>query len=505
MTTPPQPRAAGNTLTRLGPRHLESLPEGWSRPQYDRTQVDCGIVHLGIGAFHRAHQAVYVDALLAQQIGPWGIVGVSLRSPAVRDALLPQGGLYTLVTRAAGGADYRVIGSVKSVLVAPENPEAVLRYLTDRKTRLVTLTVTEKGYCLAPSGRLDMTHPEILHDLKDPNAPKSAVGFLARALQRLRTDGAPPPTILSCDNLPSNGEKLRDAVTSFLAHEDDRAAQWVEREVAFPSSMVDGIVPATTVADLAEVREALGLDDRAAVVAEPFRQWVVEDRFAAGMPPLRDAGVEITHDVAAYERLKLRMLNGCHSATAYLGQLAGFEYIADALADPSLRRYLEHMMADEIAPTLAGFTPERLREYGAELIRRFENPAIRHRTWQISMDGSQKLPQRLIGTIADRLRAGAGATRLTLAVAAWLRFLGGADDAGRAIKVSDPRAAELMNWASGQQPEKEIVDNIVEHSGLFPPELISNQDFRKKVIETLSTLRRLGAKAALKQAAYGGA
>jgi fructuronate reductase len=490
---------------RLEGRYLAALPAGIRRPAYDRTRLEPGIVHLGIGAFHRAHQAVYVDDLLHKRFGPWGIIGISLRHGAVRDALEPQDGLYTLVVRESARVDYRVIGSVRSVLLASENPEAVLRCLTAPATRLVTATVTEKGYCLAPGGRLDPDHPEIKRDLEAPHSPTSAIGFLVEALRRLRAAGTAPPTILSCDNLPANGRTLRRALLDYASLRGGDLAGWIEETVAVPSTMVDRIVPATTDADRAEVKAALSVEDLGAVVGEPFSQWVIENRLGDGFPNLTEVGVELVPDVAPHERMKLRMLNGCHSSIAYLGQLAGYEFVADALDDPNLRRFLERMMAEEIAPTLPEFPMRQLAAYGAQLVRRFENRAIRHRTWQIAMDGSQKLPQRLLGTIEDRLRSNASVARLTLAVASWMRFLGGKDDRGQAIAVSDPRAEELTRWAGLPQGDGDIVANLVDRSGIFPAALQRSESFRRELVDAVALLRRVGVREALKRSAYGGA
>jgi fructuronate reductase len=498
------PEEAGPVPARLSARTLAGLPASVVRPHYERGRLGSGVVHLGIGAFHRAHQAVYLDELIGRHRGAFGILGVSLRHANVRDALEPQDGLYTFLVRDGRHTTCRVIGSVLRVLVAPEDPETVLRNLTDPATRLVTLTVTEKGYCLAPGGRLDARHPEIARDLARPEAPRTAIGFLVEALSRIRAAGTSPPTLLSCDNLPSNGHLLRAALVDFAERRDAGLARWIDSTVATPSSMIDRIVPATVERDLAEVADTLGVVDRGAVVAEPFSQWVIEAHMSEGFPPLGEVGAEIVPDVAPYERMKLRLLNGCHSSIAYLGQLAGYDFVADALDDPRLRHFLERMMAEEIAPTLTEFSAERLADYSATLIRRFGNKAIRHRTWQISMDGSQKLPQRLIGTLADRARTGAPAERISLAIAAWFRFLAGTDDAGRPIEISDPRAAELVRLADPALPETVVVANMLERSGLFPPTLVRNTALRTMLSELLHLLRRHGAKEVLTMPALGG-
>jgi fructuronate reductase len=504
VTALAESRPALATAARLSPASLATLPASVDRPDYDRTRPATGVVHLGIGAFHRAHQAFYLDALNRKGLGSYGVTGVSLRRADVREALEPQGGLYTLVVRDGARTSYRVIGSVQGVLLAPEDPAAVLARLTDPATRLVTLTITEKGYCLVPGGHLDVANPDIVHDLATPAAPRTAVGFLVEALARIRSAGGVPPTLLSCDNLPSNGHLLRAALTELGERREAGLGRWIEANVAVPCSMIDRIVPATTERDRAEVAQALGVLDQGAVIAEPFSQWVVENRVAAGFPDFAAVGVEIVDDVAAYERMKLRLLNGCHSSIAYLGQLAGYEMVAEALEDLNLRRFVERMMADEIAPTVSGFAADQLAAYSATVIRRFENKAMRHRTWQISMDGSQKLPQRLIGTLTDRVLAGAPFERLALALAAWFRFLAGTDDAGKKIEISDPRAAELGRLADGKLPEETVVAGMLERSGLFAPALAHSTALAAALAGSLRMLRRDGAKKVLAMPMFGG-
>jgi fructuronate reductase len=412
-----------------------------------------GLVHLGLGAFFRAHGAIYIEEAMAAAGGDWGIVGVSLRSPDVRDALAPQGCVYTALELGPDGESARVVGSVAEVLVAPEDPGAVLARMADPAVRMVTLTVTEKGYCHEPAtGRLDMGHPDIVHDLANP-LPRSAPGFLVRALARRREAGYRPFTALSCDNLPANGRLLRGLVLDFARALDPALASWIAAEGRFPATMVDRIVPATTAADIARVEGLTGYHDAAPVLHEPFRQWVIEDDFVDGArPDLAAVGVELVADVTPYEHMKLRMLNGTHSALAYLGYLAGHETIADTTADPVFARFVTRLWADEIIPAVAPPPGVDLAAHAAALLRRYRNPAIRHRTWQIAMDGSQKLPQRFLGTIAEGLDAGRPVDGLCLAVAGWMRYVGGVDERGGAIDVRDPMADRLRRAAGGADP-----------------------------------------------------
>jgi fructuronate reductase len=410
-------------VRRLSRATLADAPSGVARPAYDAARVTAGIVHLGIGAFHRAHMAAMTDAVLGAQAAAWGIIGASLRSPDTRDALAPQDGLYTLAVRSGAGESLRVIGAVHGLIVAPEDPSGLVAAMADPAIRIVSLTVTEKGYCHDPAtGELNEDHPDIRHDLAHPDQPRTAPGFLVAALARRRAAGVPPFTVLSCDNLPANGRTTRRVLTRLAALREPSLGRWVEATLACPSSMVDRIVPATTDEDRAGVAAALGLADAWPVVAEPFSQWVIEDHFPLGRPRWEIAGATFVPDVAPYERMKLRMLNGAHSTMAYLGALRGHSFVFEAARDPHIVAIVEGLWG-EVIPTLpaeAGLEPLR---YAADLMARFRNPAIRHKLLQIAMDGSQKLPQRLVSTLRERRAAGAPFDHLALAIAAFLRFL----------------------------------------------------------------------------------
>ncbi|MDG1115951.1 MAG: mannitol dehydrogenase family protein, partial [Flavimaricola sp.] len=384
------------------------------------------IVHLGLGAFFRGFGAVYVADAMAASGGDWGIVGVSLKSAATRDALAPQGFAYQVVSMQPEGETPRIIEVLEDVRVAPEDPEGLLALMAKPAIRIVSLTVTEKGYCHEPStGRLMFDHPDIVHDLTAP-LPVSAPGFLVRALERRWLAGVPPFTVLICDNLPENGKMLRGVVLDLARRIDPALADWIAAEGRFPSTMVDRITPATTTADIDRLAKATGHFDAAPVFCEPFRQWVVEDDFVGGIrPDLAAAGVEMVPDVTPYEHMKLKMLNGTHSALAYLGYLGGHETISDTVADPVFAAYVRSLWADEIAPAVDAPEGVSLTDYATALFDRYANPAIRHRTWQIAMDGSQKLPQRLLGTLEANFAAGRPSPGLCLAVAAWMRYVGG--------------------------------------------------------------------------------
>ncbi|KRE00756.1 mannitol dehydrogenase [Bosea sp. Root670] len=483
-------------MTRLSASALAGLPASVRRPAYDRSALKPGIVHLGLGAFARGHLAEYTEDALEHCFGAWGITGASLQRPDQRDRLKPQDGLYTLLKLAPTGPELRIIGSVLDVLVAPENPSALIAKLAAPETRIVSLTVTEKGYCHDPAtGKLKADHPDIVHDLANPHAPRSAVGILVAGLKARRDAGLGPFTALCCDNLPSNGHVLRGLVRDFAALTDDKLATWIEANGAFPATMVDRIVPATTEADLAEVARLIGAEDAAPVIGEPFRQWAIQDVFAAGRPDWHEVGAQMVSEVAPFEFMKLRMLNGAHSSLAYLGYLAGHETVAEASSDPVLARFLEGLWA-EIIPTVPAPQGVVLADYAKALLVRFQNPAIRHRTWQIAMDGSQKLPQRLLGTIRERLKAGAGIEHLALGVAAWMRYVTGTDEKGGAIDVRDPLVAELKRHTetAGRDP-KALVEALTGIEAIFGTDLPGDLRFTKPVTAHLASLLDKGAKA----------
>jgi fructuronate reductase len=475
--------------------HADTLPR-LTRPAGTRPGI--GIVHLGLGAFFRAHGALYVAEAMAASGGDWGIVGVSLVRPDQRDRLAPQGCAYTAVELGPQGETHRIVSVIEDVLVAREDPEAVLARMADPKVRIVTLTVTEKGYCHEPAtGALNAAHPDILHDLAHPDAPRSAPGFLVRALARCRAAGQRPFTVLCCDNLPENGRVVRGVALDLARRIDPALADWIAAEARFPSTMVDRIVPATSEADIDRLARSTGHYDAAPVMHEPFRQWVVEDDFVDGArPDLAAAGVELVADVTPFEHMKLRCLNGTHSALAYLGYLAGHETIAETVADPVLARFVRDLWTVEIIPGLAPPPGVDLAAYAGALFDRYANPAIRHRTWQIAMDGSQKLPQRILGTVAENLAAGRPIDGLALAIAAWMRYVGGTDERGRPIDVRDPLAERLRALGEEAATPEARVDALLAVREVFPPELATNPRFRAAILNAHAALVARGARAA---------
>jgi fructuronate reductase len=429
----------------LHPSNLRELAAEVVRLPYPREQLKTGIVHLGLGAFVRAHMMAANEAAIhTQQDLRWGVVGVSLRHPDTRDALQNQESLYTLALRdtdVQGKAQQslQIVGGLRQILVAPENPVVVISAIAAADTHIVSLTVTEKGYCHKPSqGSLQWDHPDIVHDLQHAEAPRSAIGFIVRGLQQRYCTHKQPLTLLSLDNLPSNGHVLSTLVLSFADKLDPEFAQWIKSACTFPNSMVDRIVPKTTESDRSDIALALGLDDAWPVVAETFCQWVLEDRFASERPAWELGGARFVESAAEWETLKLRMVNGTHSAIAYLGALAGWQTVDQAMKQPALVHFLEALMREEIEPTLPGLPGFDLRAYRQSLLARFTNVALAHRTQQIAMDGSQKIPQRWLNTIKELQTQKKPYARLALGLAAWIQYLGGIDTLGVAYPIQDP-------------------------------------------------------------------
>ena len=482
-------------MPRLSNETLDGLPANVALPTYDRHLVKPGVVHLGIGAFHRAHQAVVFDAALESGDLRWGITGASLRSAGVRDEMNPQDGLYTVITRDGSGDALKVIGAVREVLVAPENPEALVERLADPDVHIVTLTVTEKGYKLDPAtGALRTDDPDVTADCADLSAPKTAPGFLVAALSARRDLGLPPFTAISCDNLPHNGRRLEQAVLAIARAHRPELADWIAAHGAFPETMVDRIVPATTPADIDSLETALGASDRAMVKAEPFLQWVIEDRFCGPRPAFEKLGVQITADVAPWEEAKLRLLNGAHSSIAYLGGLAGIDFVHEVVAIPAFMRFVEALW-DEAEASLSPPPGLDVAAYRAALMERFANPALQHRTRQIAMDGSQKLPQRLLAPIAARRAKGLDVDALALGVAAWMRWQRGRDDSGASHVVDDPLAAVTAARLDGVTDAEAQVAGLLSIDAIFPPALAADQTFRAVLIRHLTSLAAAGARA----------
>jgi len=464
---------------RLAKKTLANLADRVDRYRYDRDRQKTGVVHFGIGAFMRAHQAVYTDDAMNAGDTGWLTTGVSLRSPLVRDQLAPQDGLYMVAEKSGQGTAYRLIGSVSGVLVAPESPDQVISAISNPKTQIVTLTVTEKGYRRAKGGRLDLGAEDIASDLAGSTSPRTIYGFLAAGLAQRRKNSTGGLTLVSCDNLASNGEVLHSLMDQFLAHLDPELGGWFNDNCACPSTMVDRIVPATTEADRAAAEEATGLCDEGLVVTEPYRQWVVEDRFVSGRPRWEAGGAQFVSDVAPFETAKLRMLNGAHSALAYLGLEHGHTFVHEAVRDPTIRPLVEHLMVHEAAPTIDAAPGQDLVAYASALLSRFENPALQHRLDQIAMDGSQKIPQRWLATLAERQGCAAGCPSILCALAAWMRHV-----QGDGIPVDDPMA-DPLRAAWDMAGTEGIIDAIFGKNGLV------NSDWHPLPAESTALLQAI--------------
>lgn len=425
------------------------IPASVQQPSYDRATQAAGIVHIGIGAFHRAHQAVYTDDAMNAGDRDWGIVGVSLRSGDVAAQLNPQDGLYTVGARGVQGSKLRLIGAVQQVLVASENPQAVIDAIAAPTTHIVSFTVTEKGYLRGPDGMLD---------LAAALGASSLYRFVGAGLVARKAAGRPGITLLSCDNLAGNGAALKALMRQYLAAQHRDLLDWFDAECRCPATMIDRIVPATTDADRAAVETVLGARDEGAVVTEGFSQWVIEDDFAGPRPRWENVGVELVADVAPYETAKLRMLNGAHSALAYIGLGRGHEFVHQAIGDPAILPLIERLMRDEAAPTITAAPGQDLAAYADALLNRFANPALDHRLIQIAMDGSQKIPQRWLETLAWHQARGSRCPSLEAAVAAWIAFL--RSDA----PVEDPLADRLRAAVAGP----DAIRALFSPGGLLP-------------------------------------
>jgi len=480
-------------VIRLNDAVLSGLPSSVVRPAYDRCQVTTGVVHLGIGAFHRAHQAVVFEDALASGDLRWGVLGASLRSPGVRDQLNPQDGLYTLVVRDGADEHLRVIGAGRGVLVGPEDPAALVAAMADADVHIVTLTVTEKGYRLDPAtGDLLLNDPEVAADLAGIAAPRTAPGFIVAALRARKAAGLKPFTVISCDNLPHNGRRIRAGVLAMASRIDPALAAWIEAEGAFPQTMIDRIVPATTPDDVARLTARLGVEDQGMVKAEPFTQWVIEDWFAGERPDFAAFGAQLTDAVEPWEDAKLRLLNGAHSAVAYLGALSGHEHVHEAVAVPVFAAYVEALW-DEAQTTLNPPPGLDVAAYRDELMARFSNSALMHRTRQIAMDGSQKLPQRLLAGAAERLTAGQGVEAMALGVAAWMRWQEGVTESGEAVVVDDPLAAHTAELIAASEDDEAEVRALLTLSAVFPTALATDRRFVAAVTGAFLSLREHGA------------
>lgn len=466
-------------------------------PGYDRAALAARMVHLGFGAFHRAHQGVYTDILAAEHHSDWGYYEVNLIGGEQQIAdLKQQNNLYTVAEMSADAWTARVVGVVKEALHAQvDGLERVLAAMCEPQIAIVSITITEKGYCHSPAtGQLMLEHPMIAADLRNPHQPITAPGVIVEALARRKAAGLPAFTVMSCDNMPENGHVTRNVVTAYARAVDAELASWIEQNVTFPSTMVDRIVPAVTPETLDKIEQLTGVRDPAGVACEPFRQWVIEDKFVAGRPQWEKAGAELVADVIPFEEMKLRMLNGSHSFLAYLGYLAGYQHINDCMADDNYRLAARALMLREQAPTLKVQGVD-LSHYADQLIARYSNPALRHRTWQIAMDGSQKLPQRMLDSVRWHLANHSDFDLLALGVAGWMRYVGGVDEQGEAIDVSDPLLSVIQRAVADSEEGESRVEALLAIAEIFGDDLPQVTSFTQQVKAAYEMLLALGAKA----------
>jgi len=456
-------------------------------PQYNRENTEIGIVHLGPGAFHRAHQAVYTENAMNLSGGNWGICGVSLRSATARDVLTKQDNLYTLAILDKE-INYQIIGAMKEVLVASEQTKEVIARLTAATTKLVTLTITEKGYCLGADGRLDLQHPDIAHDLSNRSQPNSAIGFIVQGLAQRKINNIKAFNVLSCDNVSGNGDKLRRAVIDYATHLDEGLATWIEVNVAFPNAMVDSITPKTEDYTVDSVSNAIGARDEWPIQREQFTQWVIEDNWHGERPAWDKVGVVFTSDVDGFEKAKLRLLNCLHSTLAYAGSLAGFETVFEVTSDSAFYDFICKLAKDEVIGSFEAPKELDVESYSKEIIERFLNPEIRHLLAQIAWDGSQKLQMRILPIIEDNLALGRSTKLLSLSLACWFEYI------CRALKdnkeIVDPLANEFFNTPTLRSSDvAEVVDGFLAIESIFGKKLLKNTQLKNQLNESLTALR----------------
>ena len=483
------------TQTRL--TMLAAVSGGAQLPGYQPQLHGVGIVHLGFGAFHRAHQAVMTDDALAKHGGNWRIAGVSLRSTEGADCLNKQNGLYTLLERSQSATTARVIASIDHVIGA--DAKATLALLSEATIRIVTLTVTEAGYGINRESRLpDADYSVVANDLSDPENPTGVLGLIVASIVRRRESGIVPFTVLSCDNLPGNGALLRDGVVGFArAVYGDELADWIRNDIAFPNSMVDRITPASTQSTLLEATRQTGCDDRSAVETESFTQWIIEDNFTSGRPQWEAGGALFVNDVTPYERMKLTMLNGAHSMLAYAGFLAGCTHVRDVMQDEALSLLVSrHIRA--AASVLKPLPSVDFNEYALVLLDRFANPAIAHETYQIATDGTQKIPQRIFEPALAAMDAGHDIRPYAFATAMWMRFCLQRSDEGARFELRDPRATEITAAiSSAEQYPKALSYHFHLLPNFIPKRLANNDQWRADIDDVLGTAMSAGCRAAI--------
>ena len=484
--------------TQLNAANLNLLDPQIHIPKYDRQKVGQSIMHVGVGGFHRAHQALYADDLFSQGGDPsWGYCGVGLlkHDARMRDVMISQDCLYTLVERSLEGDKARIIGSIVNFLLGPDDPQKVIEQMASPQTRIVSLTITEGGYYIDQStGDLDEKHPEIQYDLAHPHEPRCSFGYLLEALDRRRTRGLPPFTLMSCDNIQSNGEVAKKMLTAFAELRDPIFRNWLAENCIFPNSMVDRITPATTDEHHALVKEKFKIDDGWPVMTESFKQWVIEDHFVHGRPAWELVGAQMTTDVLPYEKMKLRLLNASHQALCYIGMLLGYQLVHETMGNRDIRKLVEKMMDDEVTPLLAEVPGVDLTDYKKTLIERFANPAIRDQLSRIGIYGSSGIPKFVLPSIEEQLKRGGPIKLLSFTVASWFRYLNGLDESGKEMLMLDPMAPTLRERAKAAGKD---AGQLLGMRDVFSEELANSRAFVKQVTETLQSFYEEGARSTL--------
>ncbi|QKJ50704.1 fructuronate reductase [Providencia rettgeri] len=473
-----------------------------TRPHWTADRLTTRIVHLGCGAFHRAHQALYTHHVLEKTDSDWGYCEVNLISKhdaALIENLKQQSMLYTVAEKGETHTELKIIGSMKEALhPLIDGIDAIIEKMVSPSVSIVSLTVTEKGYCTDPAtGKLDKNNQLIQQDLATPSQPASAIGYITAALKLRYERQLPPFTVLSCDNVRENYHVAREAVLGLAQLQSSELAAWIENNVTFPCTMVDRIVPAATEETLAEIAELLGVKDTCAIACEPFRQWVIEDNFVNGSTEWDCAGAQFVEDVVPFELMKLRMLNGSHSFLAYLGYLGGYAHISDTMTNPDYRRAAYALMMNEQAPTLVMPEEVNLADYASSLINRFTNPSLKHQTWQIAMDGSQKLPQRMLDPIAWHITNKTDYRHLALGIAGWMRYVAGVDEQGNKIDVRDPLVDTYTAIYTKHGLNVSVVDDLLAIDAIFGTELPKNPLFVKVIKSAYQQLLDMGARQAV--------
>lgn len=483
-------------LIKLNADALSRLENRARVPAYDRAKYKSGIVHMSVGGFHRSHQALYVEELMNEAPGDWLITGVGLleSDKAPLEALAAQDHYYTVVERTADEDTIKICGAIHETLHAPSNPQAVLKRLQDPAIKILSLTITEKGYCYDSKGDLDPSNPGIQHDLKNLDAPKTGIGYVVAALRDRKNMNMAPFTVMSCDNLPGNGHRTHHIVMQFAKLVDLALAAWIDANVKFPNAMVDRITPATTDKTVSFVREKCGIDDAWPVVCEDFRQWVLEDNFGAGRPAFEKVGVQMVADVEPYELMKVRLLNGSHSALAYLSYLMGYREVDVAMADPLVSKFVRAYMDNDVTPSVPSVPGIDLNAYKDTLIRRFSNPAISDKVQRLAEDGSQKIPNAILPCIRHALKNNGSIAYACLALAGWFRYMSGVDEQLQAIEIKDPRKDQMQSRIKAS-PENPV--GVLGLDEIFGGDLIANQRFVTELTAAMKALHEQGARGVL--------